>query len=183
MDDPYGLERFVAAQDDGGTYQRAVAELCAGAKRGHWMWFVFPQIAGLGFSAMSRRYAITSLAEARAYLAHPVLGPRLTDCARTVAATEGKSAAAILGDIDAIKLCSSMTLFRTAAPEEPVFGEVLEKYFGGEPDPATLERLALPLAPPRPRAARTRRRNSWPHRWPHRSRLPGTLPLERLVSP
>lgn len=143
MDDPYGLERFAAAQDDGGTYQRAVAELRAGAKRGHWMWFVFPQVAGLGFSAMSQRYAIASLAEARAYLAHPVLGPRLVDCARILAATEGNSAAAIFGDIDAMKLRSSMTLFMTAAPDEQVFREVLQKYFDGAPDDATLERLTL----------------------------------------
>lgn len=150
VDDPYGLERFVAAQDDGGTYQRAVAELRAGAKRGHWMWFVFPQIAGLGFSAMSQRYAIASLAEARVYVAHPVLGPRLADCARILAATEGKSAAAIFGDIDAMKLRSSMTLFMTAAPDEPAFAAVLEKYFAGQPDAATLERLALsPAVPPR----------------------------------
>jgi uncharacterized protein (DUF1810 family) len=143
VDDPYGLDRFAAAQDDGGTYQRAVAELRAGAKRGHWMWFVFPQVAGLGFSAMSQRYAIASLAEARAYLAHPVLGPRLADCARIVAATEGKSAAAIFGGVDAMKLRSSMTLFMTAAPGEPAFAAVLEKYFAGEPDAATLERLAM----------------------------------------
>src|SRR5215469_10826039 len=109
-DDPYELERFVAAQDAGGIYQRAVAELRAGLKRSHWMWFVFPQVAGLGFSAMARRYAINSLAEARAYLAHPVLGPRLADCARIVAATRGRSAAAIFGDVDAMKLRSSMTL-------------------------------------------------------------------------
>ncbi len=150
-DDPYRLERFVAAQDAGGTYERAVAELRAGAKRGHWMWFVFPQVAGLGFSAMSQRYAIASLAEARAYLAHPVLGPRLVECGRILAATKGKSAAAIFGDIDAMKLRSSITLFTAAAPNEPVFREVLEKYFGAQPDDATLERLALRAnAPPRP---------------------------------
>jgi uncharacterized protein (DUF1810 family) len=144
VNDHYGLERFVAAQDDRGTYQRAVAELRAGAKRGHWIWFVFPQVAGLGFSAMSQRYAIGSLAEARAYLAHPVLGSRLVECARILAATEGRSAAAILGDVDAMKLRSSMTLFMTASPDEPVFRAVLEDYFGGEPDDDTLERLALP---------------------------------------
>jgi uncharacterized protein (DUF1810 family) len=148
MDDPYGLERFVAAQDDAGTYRRVVAELRAGAKRGHWMWFVFPQVAGLGFSAMSQRYAIGSLAEATAYLAHPVLGPRLVECARILAATQGKSAATIFGDIDAMKLRSSMTLFMTAAPDDPLFREVLDKYFGGEPDGATLERLALPAVEP-----------------------------------
>jgi uncharacterized protein (DUF1810 family) len=143
-DDPYRLERFVAAQDATGSYERAVDELRAGAKRSHWIWFVFPQVAGLGFSAMSQRYALASLAEARAYLAHPVLGPRLVDCARILAADEGKSAAAIFGDIDAMKLRSSMTLFMAAAPDKLVFREVLEKYFGGQPDEATLDRLALP---------------------------------------
>jgi uncharacterized protein (DUF1810 family) len=141
MDDPYQLDRFVSAQDTGGTYQQAVAELRAGMKVRHWMWFIFPQIAGLGFSATSRRYAISSLAEATAYLAHPVLGPRLVECARIVAATEGRRASEIFGNVDAVKLRSSMTLFMTAAPHEPVFGEVLEKYFGGKPDEATLERL------------------------------------------
>jgi uncharacterized protein (DUF1810 family) len=154
-DDPYRLERFVTAQDAGGTYEHAVDELRAGAKRSHWMWFIFPQVAGLGFSAMSQRYAIASLAEARAYLAHPVLGPRLVDCVRILAATEGRSAAAIFGGIDAMKLRSSMTLFMAAAPDEPVFREVLEKYFGGQPDDATLERLALPAnAAPAPSRAR-----------------------------
>lgn len=161
MDDPYGLERFAAAQDDGGTYQRAVAELRAGAKRGHWMWFVFPQVAGLGFSAMSQRYAIASLAEARAYLAHPVLGPRLVDCARILAATEGKSAAAIFGDIDAMKLRSSMTLFMTAAPDEQVFREVLQKYFDGAPDDATLDRLTLLCGPDR----RPQHPSAWRYWW------------------
>jgi uncharacterized protein (DUF1810 family) len=149
-DDPYRLERFVTAQDAAGTYERAVDELRAGAKRGHWMWFVFPQVAGLGFSAMSQRYAIASLAEARAYLAHPVLGPRLVGCVRILAATQGRSAAAIFGGIDAMKLRSSMTLFMTAAPEEPVFRELLEKYFSGQPDDATLERLLLPAQKPLP---------------------------------
>ena len=143
MDDPYQLERFVAAQDSHGTYQRAVAELRAGAKRGHWMWFIFPQIAGLGFSAMSKRYAIGSLAEAQAYSEHPVLGPRLEVCARIVAATEGKTAADIFGSVDAMKLRSSMTLF-AAATDLPAFRTVLTKYFDSEPDEATLERLELP---------------------------------------
>jgi uncharacterized protein (DUF1810 family) len=129
------------------------------------MWFVFPQVAGLGFSTMSQRYAIASLAEARAYLAHPVLGPRLIDCGRILAATEGKSAAAVFGGVDAMKLRSSMTLFMTAAPGEPVFGEVLEKYFGGDPDDATLARLALPpiATPPSatlPRPRRTAQRHA-----------------------
>jgi uncharacterized protein (DUF1810 family) len=141
MDDPYRLERFTQAQDTGGAYQQAVAELRAGRKVSHWMWFVFPQVAGLGFSAMSQRYAISGLTEARAYLNHPVLGPRLTECARIVAGIEGRTAADIVGPVDAMKLRSSMTLFAAAAPEERVFGEVLAKYFGGVPDDATLARL------------------------------------------
>ena len=141
MSDPYRLERFTAAQDRGGSYRRALAELRHGAKTSHWMWFVFPQAAGLGFSAMSREYAISGLDEAQAYLAHPVLGPRLLDCARTVAVTKGKTAEDIFGGIDAMKLRSSMTLFAAAAPDEPVFAEVLARYFGGERDEATLARL------------------------------------------
>ena len=141
MDDPYRLERFLQAQDSGGTFQRAVAELRAGRKVSHWMWFIFPQIAGLGLSAMSRRYAISGLAEARAYLEHPVLGTRLVECATILAATDGRSAAEILGPVDAMKLRSSMTLFAAAAPQDPVFAEVLTKHFGGVPDDATLARL------------------------------------------
>jgi uncharacterized protein (DUF1810 family) len=141
MDDPYRLERFTQAQDVGGMYQQAVAELRAGRKVSHWIWFVFPQIAGLGLSAMSQRYAISGPAEARAYLNHPVLGPRLTECARIVAGTEGRTADDIFGPLDAMKVRSSMTLFAAAAPTEPVFAEVLEKHFGGVPDDATLTRL------------------------------------------
>lgn len=141
MSDPYRLERFVAAQDRNGTYQRAVTELRAGAKASHWMWFIFPQIEGLGFSAMSQEFAISGLAEARAYVGHPVLGPRLLECARVVAATDGKTAAEIFGAIDAMKLRSCMTLFAAAAPGEPVFGEVLGKYFDGVQDEGTLSRL------------------------------------------
>lgn len=142
MGDRYQLERFVAAQDADATYQRAVAELRTGAKRGHWMWFLFPQIAGLGSSATSQRYALASLDEARAYLGHPVLGPRITECAGIVAGTEGRSATDIFGGTDAMKLRSSMTLFAAAAPDEPAFRDVLDKYFDGEPDEATIERLA-----------------------------------------
>jgi uncharacterized protein (DUF1810 family) len=138
--DPFDLQRFVRAQDEGGTYARAVAELRRGSKASHWMWFVFPQIAGLGQSAISRRYAISSLAEARAYADHPVLGPRLAECAGVVAALAGRTADEIFGGIDALKLRSSMTLFLHAAPAEPVFGQVLDRYFGAVPDPAT-ERL------------------------------------------
>ena len=150
MGDPYRLERFVAAQDRGGTYERAVAELHAGAKVSHWMWFIFPQIAGLGMSAMSQEFAITSTAEARAYLAHPVLGPRLRECARIVAETGGRSAERIFGSVDAMKLRSSMTLFAAAdsepadgGPNENVFRTVLVKYFGGVADKATMARLLL----------------------------------------
>ncbi len=127
--DPHDLQRFVTAQDDGGTYERALAELRAGRKTSHWMWFVFPQEAGLGQSAMSRRYAIGSPAEARAYLGHPVLGPRLRECAAALLAVEGRSAVEILGEIDAMKLRSSMTLFAAADPGEPLFPAVLERYF------------------------------------------------------
>ncbi len=139
--DPYDLERFVAAQDDAGTYGHAVAELRRGSKTSHWMWFVFPQIRGLGYSHISRMYAISGLDEARAYLAHPVLGPRLAECAAIVAGLSGRSAEQIFGGIDAIKLRSSMTLFSRAGPDQPVFGQVLEKYFGGELDPATEQRI------------------------------------------
>jgi len=135
------LERFVAAQDEGGTYERALAELRAGRKTSHWMWFVFPQIAGLGQSATSRRYAISSLREARAYLDHPVLGPRLTECSRALLGHGERSAQEVLGEIDAVKLRSSMTLFAHADPEEPVFAQVLERYFEGEEDEATLQWL------------------------------------------
>jgi uncharacterized protein (DUF1810 family) len=140
-EDPYDLQRFVAAQDAGGTYDRAAAELRAGRKASHWMWFVFPQIAGLGFSSTSQKYAITSLAEAEAYLEHPVLGPRLTESATILADQPGRSAEQIFGDLDAQKLRSSMTLFMRAAPQEPVFRQVLEQYFGGVPDHATEQRI------------------------------------------
>jgi uncharacterized protein (DUF1810 family) len=139
--DPYDLERFVTAQDSGGTYQRALAELHAGRKTSHWMWFIFPQVAGLGFSAMAQRYAISGVAEARAYLGHPVLGPRLRACTGAIAATSGSTADRILGPVDAMKLRSCLTLFAHAAPEEKVFGEVLAQYFDGEPDEATLARI------------------------------------------
>jgi uncharacterized protein (DUF1810 family) len=138
-DDPDQLQRFLAAQDSG-TYVRAVAELHAGRKTSHWMWFVFPQLAGLGRSPTAQRYAISSLQEARAYLAHPVLGARLRECAQILAESSQRSAPEIFGGIDAMKLRSCMTLFARAAPQEPVFGRVLERYFAGQPDAAT-ERL------------------------------------------
>ncbi len=141
MDDPYELERFVTAQNDSGTYERAMAELRRGRKVTHWMWFVFPQVAGLGQSATSRRFAISSLDEARAYLRHDVLGPRLIECAGVVAGDEGHSAEEIFGGIDAKKLQSSMTLFLRAAPDEEVFTQVLERYFEGCADSATDARL------------------------------------------
>lgn len=140
MTDPFDLHRFVAAQDAGRTYQRALAELRAGRKTSHWMWFVFPQITGLGHSAMSQRYAISSPAEARAYSEHPVLGPRLRECVRALLALEGVSAQEVLGAVDALKLRSSLTLFAAAAPDEPLFRQGLERYFDGRADPAT-ERL------------------------------------------
>ena len=131
------LERFVAAQDDHGTYRIAVSELRAGRKRTHWMWFVFPQIAGLGRSPISRRYAIASLAEAQAYLAHPLLGPRLNESASILAELSGRTAEQVFGGVDAIKLRSSMTLFAVADPENPVFQRVIDKYFDSARDSAT----------------------------------------------
>lgn len=131
------LERFVRAQNSGGTYETALAELRRGRKTSHWMWFVFPQIAGLGRSPMAERYAIDSLEEARAYLAHPVLGPRLLECAQAVLDADARSADAILGGIDAMKLRSSMTLFLRADPSHPQFQAVLDAYFDGEPDAST----------------------------------------------
>jgi uncharacterized protein (DUF1810 family) len=138
-DNQYNLGRFVAAQDAGGTYERAVAELRQGRKTSHWMWFVFPQIAGLGHSPTSRLYAISSLEEARAYLAHPVLGPRLAECAEIVCGVDGRSAEQIFGRIDAQKLRSSATLFALADPATQVFQRVLDQYFDGVRDPATEE--------------------------------------------
>jgi uncharacterized protein (DUF1810 family) len=140
-DDPHDLRRFVDAQDRGGTYRRALEELRAGRKTSHWMWFVFPQIAGLGRSEMARRYAIDSLEEAGAYLEHPVLGARLRECAGALLELDGPSAREILGEVDALKLHSSMTLFARAAPEEQVCQRVLDRYFDGRPDEATVERL------------------------------------------
>jgi uncharacterized protein (DUF1810 family) len=138
--DQYDLARFVTAQDAGGTYRQAVAELRRGRKASHWMWFVFPQIAGLGQSPASRRFAIGSLAEARAYLAHPELGQRLVECAAILAGTGGRTAEQIFGGLDAMKLQSCMTLFAAAAPGQPLFSEVLERYFGAA-DPATQARI------------------------------------------
>jgi uncharacterized protein (DUF1810 family) len=134
------LERFVRAQDEHGTYTQALAELRAGRKTSHWMWFVFPQVAGLGRSATAQAYAIADLAEAQAYLAHPVLGPRLVECAEMVAEHRDKSAEQIFGGIDAMKLRSSMTLFAAADPDQPVFAGVLARFFP-EADSETLRRI------------------------------------------
>jgi uncharacterized protein (DUF1810 family) len=143
MTDPFDLERFVAAQDAAGTYQRALGEIRRGRKLSHWMWFIFPQVAGLGHSAMAQEYAIASLDEARAYLAHPVLGQRLTECAAALESTSERSAVEIFGELDAQKLRSSMTLFRRAAPNEPLFARVLDLYFGGAADLETERRLQV----------------------------------------
>jgi len=131
----HDLDRFIAAQE--GAYEGAIAELRAGRKTGHWIWFVFPQVAGLGRSELSRYYAIASLDEARGYLAHPVLGSRLRECAAALLATTGRSAEEVLGSIDAVKVRSSMTLFLRAAPDEPRFREVLDRFYGGRTDDAT----------------------------------------------
>ncbi|MFT4163748.1 MAG: DUF1810 domain-containing protein [Microlunatus sp.] len=137
----YDLERFVTAQNSQQTYEHALAELRAGRKTSHWMWFVFPQLAGLGRSAMARAYAIANLHEARAYLQHPVLGPRLVTAAECALTHRDRSADEILGEIDAMKLCSSMTLFTHADPGETIFHTVLDQFFDGEEDQATLDRL------------------------------------------
>jgi len=139
MTAPFDLERFVQAQNP--VYRDVREELVRGRKQSHWMWFVFPQIAGLGFSAMSQRYAIASRAEAMAYLAHPVLGPRLIECTRLVLAVEGRTINAILGAPDDAKFHSAMTLFG-AVSDDPIFGEALARYFAGERDGATLDILA-----------------------------------------
>ena len=141
MSDPFELTRFVTAQDAGGTHDQALAELRRGRKSSHWMWFVFPQIAGLGRSGMDRTYAVRSLDEARAYLAHPVLGPRLREAAGLAAAADAASADDLMGGIDALKLRSSMTLFGRADPAEPAFRAVLDRWFDGVEDDLTVARL------------------------------------------
>ena len=137
--DPHDLARFVQAQEP--VLAQVLAELQAGEKRSHWMWFVFPQVAGLGHSAMARHYAIASLAEARAYLAHPLLGDRLRRCTALVNAVPGRTIHAILGSPDDLKFHSSMTLFAAASPDEAAFAAALDRHFGGERDAATLARL------------------------------------------
>jgi len=140
-EDPYGLERFVEAQR--GVHADALAELRAGRKRSHWMWFVFPQLAGLGVSASAQHYGIRGVDEAGAYLAHPVLGVRLRECAQALLALRGRSAEQIFGFPDVLKLRSSMTLFAAVPGADAVFGEVLARYYDGEPDARTLHLLAL----------------------------------------
>jgi uncharacterized protein (DUF1810 family) len=141
MSDEFDLQRFIDAQESGGTYKQAVVELRSARKTSHWMWFVFPQIAGLGHSSMAQRYAISSLAEARAYLYHPVLGRRLLDCVMTLLNLPGNDPVAIFGSVDAQKLRSSMTLFSQADPMQQKFSEVITRYFGGEADLATINLL------------------------------------------
>lgn len=138
-DDPYDLQRFVTAQAP--VYEEVRAELRAGRKATHWMWFVFPQIAGLGRSPTARKYAITSREEATAYLRHPVLGARLRECTRLVNQVEGRSVHEIFGSPDDLKFHSSMTLFARVEADDAVFTEALRKYFAGEHDRLTLERL------------------------------------------
>ena len=137
--DPFDLERFVRAQDS--DYARALAEIVSGRKRSHWMWYVFPQFAGLGLSSTSQHYAIGSLDEARAYLAHPIVGPRLIECAEATLEVSGRSAHDIFGSPDDMKLRSSATLFARVSPDGSVFHRVLEKYFEGQPDQRTLDLL------------------------------------------
>lgn len=138
--DPYDLARFVEAQEHG--YPQALSEIRHGQKRSHWMWYVFPQFEGLGFSPASRRYSIKSVAEAEAYLRHPILGPRLLESARAALGVEGRSALEVFGSPDNMKLRSSATLFATVSPAGSVFEQVIDRYFGGEPDDRTLQLLA-----------------------------------------
>jgi uncharacterized protein (DUF1810 family) len=139
MNDPYNLQRFVDAQES--VYEEVRFELRDGYKRSHWMWFIFPQIKGLGHSPLASKFAISSLQEAEAYLEHPILGPRLRECARLVTLLEGRSIDQIFGSPDNLKFRSSMTLFARATPDNEVFKDALQKYFGGGIDPLTLERL------------------------------------------
>lgn len=137
--DPHDLNRFVLAQ--AGAYERALAEIRAGRKRSHWMWYIFPQITGLGFTSMSRRYAIRSLDEARAYLDHPVLGQRLVECAEAALGVEGRSAREIFGSPDDLKLRSCATLFGAVTPPDSVFARLLDRFYEGERDDRTLQLL------------------------------------------
>ena len=135
----YDLSRFLEAQKN--AYDTALREIRAGRKRSHWMWYIFPQIQGLGYSAMAQHYAIRDLGEAREYLQHPVLGPRLIEISEALLALEESDPRRVMGSPDDLKLCSCMTLFQSAAPDQPVFGKVLDKFYGGQPDGRTLEIL------------------------------------------
>ena len=139
VNDPYDLQRFVEAQNS--CFERVCGELRAGRKQSHWMWFIFPQLQGLGSSPMAIRYAISSKQEAAAYLDHPILGPRLRHCAELVVNVEGHSIKQIFGQPDDLKFRSSMTLFANARPEDKIFNEALQKYFAGQPDQLTIDRL------------------------------------------
>lgn len=138
--DSYNLDRFVQAQE--GDYKQALAEIRAGRKRSHWMWYVFPQFAGLGSSPTSVRYAIKSREEAAAYVAHPILGPRLVECAQALLEIKDRSAFEVFGSPDDVKLRSSATLFASVSPDESVFHRIIEKYFGGRPDQRTIELMS-----------------------------------------
>jgi uncharacterized protein (DUF1810 family) len=140
MADPYNLLRFVEAQET--DYLRAIAEIKSGEKRSHWMWYIFPQIDGLGFSSMSQRYSIKSAAEAEAYLSHPVLGPRLVECCQAALGIDGRSASEVFGSPDDMKLRSCATLFASVSPEGSVFHRLLGKYFDGMRDSRTLELMS-----------------------------------------
>ena len=139
MSDPYNLQRFVDAQDS--VYEEVCRELRDGYKRSHWMWFIFPQIKGLGHSPLANKFAMSSLQEAKEYLKHPILGARLRECSRLVTILEGRSIDQIFGHTDSLKLRSSMTLFAHATPDNEIFKDALQKYFGAESDPLTLERI------------------------------------------
>jgi uncharacterized protein (DUF1810 family) len=140
-DDPYDLKRFVRAQE--ADYERALSEIRSGRKRSHWMWYIFPQIDGLAFSSTSKYYSIKSVEEAKAYLDHPILGPRLLECAEAVIRVEGRSATEIFGSPDDLKLRSCATLFAAVLPPGSVFERLLGKYYRGEPDEKTLQRLGI----------------------------------------
>jgi uncharacterized protein (DUF1810 family) len=145
-DDRFNLDRFVLAQD--ADYERAVSEIRSGRKRSHWMWYIFPQIDGLGFGSTAKHYAIKSLAEAKAYLEHPILGLRLLECAEAVVSLDGRSATEIFGSPDDLKLRSCATLFASASPPGSVFDRLLVKYFQGERDVRTLQLLGTDTASP-----------------------------------
>lgn len=141
QEDPYDLTRFVTAQED--DYEQALAEIKSGEKRTHWMWYIFPQIDGLGSSSMAKRYSIKNIDEAREYLAHPILGPRLLECADAAVRVDGRTANEIFGYPDDLKLCSSATLFAHASPPGSVFERLLEKFYQGRRDAKTLQILRL----------------------------------------